>query len=175
MEAARDAVVVLGEVVGAYGVRGWLKVRPFSESPGTLLGYPVWWVRTRSGEWRKCPMEQGRLHSGSLLVALAGVETREAAAVLRGAQVGVKRSALPPAGAAAYYWSDLTGLAVRNREGVLLGEVAGLTEHGAHPLLRVARPGGAGGTERLIPFVPAIVDRVDIDAGRIDVDWGEDY
>jgi 16S rRNA processing protein RimM len=180
VDGVRDSVVVLGEAVGAYGVRGWLKVRPFSELPGTLLGYPTWWVRTRGGrtrggEWREYPMEQGRLHSGSLLVALAGVDSREAADALKGAQVGVKRSALPPAGEAAYYWSDLTGLAVRNREGVLLGEVAGLTEHGAHPLLRVARPGGAGGTERLIPFVPAIVDRVDIDAGRIDVDWGEDY
>lgn len=174
----RDAVVVLGEVVGAYGVRGWLKVRPFTESPETLLGYATWWLTAPGGEWREFPMRQrteGRLHSGSLLVALAGVETREAALAMKGAQVGVKRSALPAAGEAAYYWSDLTGLAVRNRAGVLLGEVAGVTEHGAHPLLRVARPKGARGAERLIPFVPAIVDRVDIDAGRIDVDWGEDY
>ena len=120
-------------------------------------------------------MLDGRVHSGSLLVALTGVETREAALAIKGAQVGVTRSLLPAAGKDAYYWSDLTGLAVTNRAGVLLGEVAGLTEHGAHPLLRVVPPAGARGAERLIPFVPAIVDRVDIDAGRIDVDWGEDY
>jgi 16S rRNA processing protein RimM len=178
MESARDAFVVLGEVVGAYGVRGWLKVRPFTESPDALLAYATWWLRARGGEWREISLREGtegRLHTGSLLVALAGVETREAAAAMKGAQIGVKRSALPAPGEAAYYWSDLTGLAVRNRVGVLLGEVAGLTEHGAHPLLRVAPPGGGPGAERLIPFVPAIVDRVDIDAGRIDVDWGEDY
>ena len=178
MEPARDAVVVLGEVIGAYGVRGWLKVRPFSQSPETLLGYATWWLKACGGHWRELRRlagTEGRLHSGSLLVALTGIETREAALALKGAQVGVRRSALPAAGQDAYYWSDLTGLAVRNRAGVLLGEVAGLTEHGAHPLLRVSRPAGVQGPERLIPFVPAIVDRVDIEAGRIDVDWGEDY
>jgi 16S rRNA processing protein RimM len=178
MGADRDAVVVLGEVVGAYGVRGWLKVRPFTQSPETLLEYASWWVRAQGGDWRELGRREateGRLHSGSLLVALQGVETREAALALKGAQVGVRRGALPAAGDGTYYWSDLTGLAVRNRAGVLLGEVAGVTQHGAHPLLRVARPPGGRGPERLIPFVPAIVDGVDIGAGRIDVDWGEDY
>ena len=50
-----------------------------------------------------------------------------------------------------------------------------MTEHGAHPLLRVVRPSGSPGPERLIPYVLAIIDRVDVGAGRIDVDWGEDY
>ena len=62
-----------------------------------------------------------------------------------------------------------------NGDGIVLGEVCGMTEHGAHPLLRVARPAGAPGPERLIPFVPAIVRRVDPNAGTIEVDWGEDY
>jgi len=178
MEPARDAVVVLGEVVGAYGVRGWVKVRPFTQSPQTLLEYATWWLKARRSDWRQFRRRErteGRMHSGSLLVALEGIETREAALALKGAEVGVRRSALPAAGEGMYYWSDLTGLAVRNRAGVLLGEVTGLTEHGAHPLLRVARRVNGQRTERLIPFVPAIVDRVDVDAGRIDVDWGEDY
>jgi len=178
MEAARDAVVVLGDVVAAYGVRGWLKVRPFTQSPETLLEYATWWLKPPGGDWREFgrrDANEGRLHSGLLLVALEGVGTREAALALKGAQVGVKRSALPDAGEATYYWSDLTGFTVRNRAGVVLGEVAGLTEHGAHPLLRVLRSGEGRGRERLIPFVPAIVDRVDIIGGRIDVDWGEDY
>ena len=178
MEPARDAVVVLGAVVGAYGVRGWLKVRPFTQLPETLLDCTSWWLKARGSDWREFRRRgatEGRLHSGSLIVALEGVETREAALAMKGAEVGVRRSSLPAAGEDAYYWSDLTGLAVMNRAGVLLGEVAGVTDHGAHPLLRVARPGGLRGTERLIPFVPAIVDRVDIDGGWIDVDWGEDY
>jgi 16S rRNA processing protein RimM len=175
MEPARDAVVVLGEVVGSYGVRGWLKVRPFTELPEALLGHATWWLRARDGDWHEYQRPDGRLHSGALVVALSGVETREAALAMKGALVGVPRSALPAAGDDEYYWDDLTGLAVRNRAGVLLGEVSGMTQHGAHPLLRVARPPGALGPERLIPFVPAIVDRIDVGAGRIDVDWGEDF
>ena len=175
IEPVGDAIVVLGEVVGSYGVRGWLKVRPFTNLPETLLGHATWWVKARSGDWREYRRPDGRLHSGMLLVALEGCETREAALAMKGARVGVKRSALPPAGDGEYYWDDLTGFAVRNRAGVLLGEVAGLTEHGAHPMLRVTRPPGVPGAERLIPFVAAIVDRVDVEAGRIDVDWGEDF
>ena len=175
MGAVRDAIVVLGEVAGSYGVRGWIKVRPFSMSPETLLRHPTWWLKPRGGDWREYRQSDGRLHSGALVAALNGVNTREAALAMKGAQVGVRKSALPAAPDGEYYWDDLTGFTVRNRAGVVLGEVSGLTEHGAHPLLRVSRPAGAHGAERLIPFVPSIVDRVDVDAARIDVDWGEDF
>jgi len=137
-------------------------------SPGTALGGRR---ITASGG----PVRWPRLHSGALLIALDGVDSREAALGMKGAQVGISRSALPAAAEGEYYWDSLTGFSVRNRAGALLGEVSGLTEHGAHPLLRVARPAGESGAERLIPFVPAIVEGVDIDAARIDVDWGEDF
>jgi 16S rRNA processing protein RimM len=176
MASARDAIVVLGEVLGSYGVRGWLRVRPYTAAPETLLGFADWWVKpARGGEWRAMRRVEGRMHSGAVLAALDGLESREAALALKGALVGVPRAALPDAGDDELYWDELTGLAVLNRAGVVLGKVVGVTEHGAHPLLRVARPPGAAGQERLIPFVAAIVDRVDVAAGRIDVDWGEDY
>jgi len=171
-----DAVVVLGEVIGPYGVRGWLKVRTYTEAADALLGHATWWLKpARGSEWRKYERVAGRLHSGTLLAELAGVDTREAALALKGFEIGVPRAALPAAPENEIYWEDLIGLAVVNRAGVLLGEVCGMTEHGAHPLLRVTRAPGSTGPERLIPFVPAIVDRVDRNAGRIDVDWGEDY
>ncbi len=173
---ARDpgAVVVMGEVIGPYGVRGWLKVRSFAESPETLLGFAAWWLKPARGTiWREYARQDGRLHSGALVVALCGLDTREAALAMKGFEVGVPRAALPVAAEGEIYWDDLKGLAVLNRSGVLLGEVRGIAQHGAHPLLRVAPP--APGTERLIPYVAAIVDRVDLVAGRIEVDWGEDY
>ena len=176
MVPARNAVVVLGEVIASYGVRGWLKVRPYTAFPEALLGHATWWLKpVRGPDWRECTKRDGRMHSGTLLVELSGVTTREAALAMKGSLVGVPRTALPAAGAGELYWDDLTGLSVINRAGILLGTVSGMTEHGAHPLLRVARPAGAPGPERLIPFVPAIVDRVDVGAGRIEVDWGEDY
>jgi len=176
MARAREAIVVLGEIVGSHGVRGWLRVRPYTEAVATLLNFSTWLVRSAGDTaWREVRRRDGRMHSGALLVALDGIETREAALAMKGAQVGVSRAALPAPGRDEFYWDDLTGLAVVNREGVLLGAVSGITEHGAHPLLRVKRPPGASGSERLIPFVPAIIDGVDVGSGTIEVDWGEEF
>lgn len=176
MAPARGAVVVLGDVIGSYGVRGWVKVRPFSELPDALLGFATWWLKAPRGQdWREFARIDGRMHSGAVLAGLRGVETREAALALKGFEIGVPRAALPAAPEGEIYWEDLVGLAVVNRAGILLGEVRGVAQHGAHPLLRVAAPPGLPGPERLIPYVPAIVDRVDAGAGRIEVDWGVDY
>jgi len=166
----------MGEVVGSFGVRGWLKIRPYTEAPDTLLGYSSWWLkRATAGEWREFAMLEGRNHSGALLVALAGVDTREQALAMRGFDVGIPRDRLPAAAEGEIYRDDLVGLAVVNRQGVPLGEVVGVTEHGAHPLLRVARAERSTAPERLIPLVPAIVDTVDIGGSRIVVDWDESY
>lgn len=176
MSQARDAIVVMGEVVGPYGVRGWLKVRSFAESPAALLDFGQWWLKpARGAAWKEFSRLDGRLHSGSLLVTLGGVDSREAALAMKGFEVGVPRGALPAARQGEIYWEDLKGLAVVNRTGIVLGEVRGVVDHGAHPLLRVGPAAGAAGAERLIPYVPAIIDRVDMEARRIDVDWGTDY
>lgn len=165
----------MGRILAPHGVRGWIKVRPVSEEPEALLGYATWWVRpARASEWRESRRTAARMHSGVVLAELAGVATREDALALRGGDVGVPRSALPPVQKGEIYWTDLVGLEVVNREGVRLGPVCGVVEHGAHPLLRVASA-VASAPERLIPYVPAIVVGVDLVARRIDVDWGEDY
>ena len=111
MAAARDAIVVLGEVVGTYGVRGWLRVRPYSTDPDALLGFAAWRLKPRPRR-RLARSDEGRrdgLHSGSLLVALDGVDTREAALAMKGSLVGVPRAALPAASGDELYWDDLTG------------------------------------------------------------------
>ena len=176
---APEGIVVMGRVQAPHGVRGWFKVKPVSEAPDALLGFATWWVRrAREAAWREARRTAGRMHSGVILAAFAGIETREDALSLRGAEIGVPRALMPRPKKGEIYWTDLEGLAVVNREGVALGAVVEVLAHGAHPLLRVARPAGGDATaahERLIPYVPAIVDRVDLAARRIDVDWGEDY
>jgi len=168
--------VVLGRVIAPFGVRGAIRVEPFSEAPDALLAHATWWIRPpRATAWRERHLDGGRMHGGALIATLAGVATRDDALALRGAEIGIPRAALPRAGKNEVYWADLAGLEVRNRESRVLGVVEEVVTHGAHPILRVARPAGSPGGERLIPFVPAIVDRVDLEAGRIDVDWGEDY
>jgi 16S rRNA processing protein RimM len=176
---ASENIVVMGRILAPHGVRGWIKVQPVSEAPEALLEHATWRVRApRASSWLEMRRLAGRMHSGTLLVSLAGVSNREEAMALRGADVGVLRSTLPRNKKNEIYWVDLEGLAVVNREGVALGVVAEVVAHGAHPLLRVARPGGErgqSGPDRLIPYVPAVVDRVDLAGRRIDVDWREDF
>lgn len=165
----------MGRIAAPYGVKGWVKVQPLTSEPETLLGYAQWWLRRRGGEgaWQAHTLESGRQHGATLLAQLSGLPDREAAARLAGAEIGVPRSALPPVAEDEYYWADLVGLAVVNREGVVLGEVAAIDDYGAHPVLRVAKLQEKG--ELLIPFVEAYVDRVDAAGRRIEVDWQPDY
>ena len=126
-----------------------------------------------------------------VIASIQGLEDRDAAEALRGGRVFVSRASFPTATEGEYYWVDLIGLSVVNREGVVLGEVVGLMETGAHDVLRIRTPAmiseaaavapakvarkNADPEELLIPFVAAYVDGVDMAARRITVDWGLDY
>lgn len=163
----------MGRIAAPYGVKGWLKIVPMTSAQDTLLAHSEWWLRRRGVEdgWSKCTLESGRAHGNTLIVQLAGLTDREAAAVYAGGEVGVSKSSLPKPAAGEIYQADLVGLAVWNRQGESLGIVAAVQDYGAHPVLRVE----GGGESRLIPFVPAYVDAVDAKAGRIEVDWQKDY
>jgi len=166
----------MGQVLLPWGVRGWVKVRPHTEALDALLGFAAWWVREPgTAGWKELSVVAGRVHADALVVQIAGVETREAALNLKGYDIAVPRSELPQPAADEIYQADLVGLEVMNREGVVLGRVAAVVDFGAHPLLKVRCGEAQSGTERLIPYVPAIVDRVDMAAGTMLVDWGENY
>jgi 16S rRNA processing protein RimM len=164
----------MGRIAAPYGVHGWVKVLPLTAAPETLLAHREWWIRKRDDErpWQSHKLVSGKRHGATLLAQLSGLADREAAARLSGAEIGVPRAALPAAGENEYYWSDLVGLAVVNRQGVKLGGVAAVEDFGAHPLLRVTDDAKV---TRLIPFVAAYVDNVDMVERRINVDWQPDY
>jgi len=159
----------MGRIAAPYGVRGWVKVQPYTEWLDGLLDFPRWRLGNK-GEWHTKALLQGRPHGRYLLVQLAGVEDRDAAERLRGMEVAVARAELPPPAADEYYWADLIGLEVVNVAGELLGRVEGLLQTGAHDVLRVVAE-----RERLIPFTAPIVVAVEPTAGVIRVDWEADY
>ena len=106
------------------------------------------------------------------VVLLDGVGDRTAAEAMKGVLVGAPRDALPTTDEDEFYWGDLVGLAVINSADGKLGKVAGLIETGANDVLRVVADDG---TERLLPFVAAVVLAVEKEAGRIRVEWGSDW
>ena len=165
-----ENLVVMGRVIGAHGVKGQLKVQPFSESPDALCNYPKWWIG-KPGKWQQVDVLDATVHGLTVVARLAGIEDRDAAALLRHSEVAVPREALPATESDEYYWADLIGFSVMNEQEVMLGQVAGHLSTGAHDVMRVVD----GETERLLPFVGAVIRKVDVAQRCIRVDWGADW
>ncbi|MCW5624214.1 MAG: ribosome maturation factor RimM [Burkholderiales bacterium] len=157
----------MGRIAAPFGIKGWVKIQTFTADVDGLLDYTPWWVGRASG-WEAWTVEESAVHGVTLVVKLTGVDDREAAARLRGMEVAVPRAALPEADDG-YYWADLIGLDVKNRDGVMLGTVESLMDNGAQSVLVVG-----GERERLIPFVEAHVDGVDLVTREIRVNWHPD-
>lgn len=165
----------MGRVVGPWGVRGWVKVVPYGDGPDGLVAQRTWWLPDERGAWQPRAIDQARAHSGTVVAAIAGISTPEAAAVLKGRDVAVPRSALPRPGANEVYLGDLVGLGVENAAGVPLGTVVAVEDYGAHPLIRVRAGEGKGGEDALVPLVTPILRSVDLAGRRIVVDWEPGY
>jgi 16S rRNA processing protein RimM len=159
----------MGRVAAPYAVKGWIKVQPFTEYLDSLLDYPVWHLG-RAGRWQPYQVLEAKVHGKHLVASLEAVADRNAAQALAGMEVAVPRDEMPEADEGEYYWDELVGLEVINLAGEDLGRVEGLLETGAHDVLQVA-----GERQRLIPFTAPILVEVDLESGRIVVDWGSDY
>jgi 16S rRNA processing protein RimM len=172
-----DDLVLVGYVTGAYGIHGWVRIKPYSAEADALLYAKTWWL-DKPG-LRDVDMMQAKSHGEDVVAQLMGVADRNAAEALRGAAVQIRRSHFPPLSNDEFYWIDLIGLAVENLQGETLGVVSDLMDNGAHPILRVALPQVQGSEktsqEMLIPFVDQFVKTVDQTAKKIIVDWGLDY
>jgi len=162
--------IVAGEIASAFGVRGWLKVRSYTDPPDNILGYSPWLLGDGSAQ-KEYKVVCGRRHGNSVVARLEGVDAREQALQLSGLSISVDRDRFEPAKPGEYYWADLIGLEVRTTSGVGLGAVTGLMETGANDVLVVRRE-----RERLIPFVVGeFIKDVDLDAGVLIVDWDPDF
>jgi 16S rRNA processing protein RimM len=183
-----DAVEV-GVITGAWGVRGGLRIKPHSADPQALFSSKRWFLavpRPRGPVDPAQPLLPERLmlrvvtakaHGDAVVATVHDLESRNDAEALKGARVHVPRSSFPSADTDEYYWVDLIGLSVLNRDGVQLGEVIDLMQTGPHSVLRIrpagAEPAAAEAAEVLIPFVAAYVDAVDLPNRQIRVDWAD--
>ena len=143
-----------------------MKAFSYTRPRDNLLIYDPWYLREKDA-WQPYEVAAARRHGGGLIASLRGVEDRDHAASLLRREIAVERAQLPETEAEEYYWVDLIGLHVVNREGEDLGQVTGLLETGANDVLQVS-----GRRDRLIPFVHGLyVDAIDLEAAEILVDW----
>lgn len=164
--------ILLGRVLGAFGLRGELKIESWTQPRVAIFGYQPWTLRDAQGRERELHGVRGRESGKFLMGQFPDVNDRDAAEALRGTEIYVGRAALPPPSPGEYYWVDLEGLRVVTVDGVSLGTVSHLFSTGANDVL-VARDDER---ERMIPFLqPQFVTSVDFDAGVVTVDWDPDF
>jgi 16S rRNA processing protein RimM len=166
---ANSSLVELGYICGVFGTHGWVKVHSYTRPRAHLLDYREWMIGQRQ-EWRKFSIIEHKVHGPSLLVKLSDITAREQAVTLLRQIVAIPRDALPSTGPNEYYWADLAGCTVFNREQQPLGTVRHLVEAGDHDVLVIR-----GEREYLVPFVLDVyVLNVDLAQRRIVVDWNLD-
>lgn len=170
----RDEFVALGRVSGVFGVKGWVKVFSDSRPRESIFNYHQWWLQSdESDVGRSYALEQGRRSGKHLVAKLVDVDDRDAAEQLIGRSISVVKTDLPSLPEDEFYWRDLIGLAVTNRNGESLGRVERLIETGTHDVLLVRRESG---DDFLIPWVMRhFVESVDIADRMIVVDWEIDW
>lgn len=169
-------MIVLGRITAPFGVRGWVKVRIFGDDPASWTRMPCWWTcgdeSSADPAWQVRQIAESGVRGKGVIVRFEGIADRTAAERLSGMYVGAPREALPPVADDEFYWADLIGLEVINQAGEGLGRIAELVRSGAHEVLDVR---DQDGKSRLMPFVAAVVREVDLDGGRIRVEWERDW
>lgn len=162
-------IVTIGRISGLFGTQGWVKLFSYTRPRVNIFAYPRWLVG-RAGARREYRIDEHRAQGATLIARLEGIPDRDAAAGLLGSDIAILRARLPEAAGGSFYWMDLIGLEVHNRQGLRLGRVSRLEETGANDVLVVR-----GETEHLIPFVRDVyILAVDPAGQGITVDWHPD-
>ncbi len=173
-------LVLVGHVLDAQGIKGLVKIKPYSKEPLALLSASLVWLSKPSALAdlaRPMTVKTAKEHSGQILLALEDIDDRDQALTLKGSAVYVRRADFPKEEDDSYYWVDLIGLPVVNEQGQSLGLVVDLMDNGAQSILCVSLEGQK--EDQLIPFIESVVKSVNKDANdpqrQIIVDWQLDW
>jgi len=173
MAEKKDTRIILGRISSVFGIKGWVKLVSHSQPRENIFSYPIWLVK-KDGKWLELSIEQGRPQGKTLVAKLKGVDTREQAETWVGATIAITRSMMPEPADNGYYWTDLIGLSVITKEGETLGSIKSLMETGSNDVMVVKS--ASDGAEHLVPWIDEqVVQKVELDKGRIVVDWDINY
>jgi len=159
-------LIELAAIVRAHGLRGELLLKLFNPDSTLLCETPHVFLKARDGSARRFEVESAREHSGSLLMTLKGVDTRDAGEALRGNRVCLTRADFPPPAEGEHYLVDLVGLSVRDAQGNAVGKVEDVIEYPSVTCFLVVAPEG----KREVPNLPRYVLEIDAAQALIVVD-----
>ena len=174
-----ESFVELGEIVGVWGVKGWIKLHSFTRNRADIADYQNWWLQSKRKNDLPQPIKvlRCREQGQGIVAQLEGVDDRDQAMALRGQSILVKQADMPKLSEGEYYWQELIGLMVTNQQKEI-GIISSILETGANDVLvvnQVDRGEEENSPEVLIPYTPQVVMQVDIVQGTMLVDWDPEF
>lgn len=167
--AGTNLPVCIGKIVGAFGVKGGVKIRPYTQSDDLFVSGESFTIMHPGMDARELRITRAQGYKNIVRLWMEGVDDREGADALRGSEIYIPRSRLPEADPDTWYWHDLVGLDVYTLTGERIGQVDSIIETGANDVFVVK----GEGRETLVPAIPPVVLEIDTDAGIIRVDLPE--
>lgn len=166
MTSGVTPTVLVGAVAGAFGVRGEVKVKSFTDQPEDVFDYAPFCdeagrVILTVQSWRHI--------KDGFAAYVVEVTNRDEAQALKSTKLYARREVLPDLEPDEYYQADLVGLAVEDLEGSPLGQVKAVVNYGAGDLLEISGTPGAKGVW-LLPFTLEAAPHVDMIKRRITAD-----
>ena len=162
--------IVMGKILGPHGIKGWIKIHPFTEKKDSLIDHKILMASKDEKLWQSFEVESMDVGDKFILAKFKGVDDRNAAEKLNKFFISLDKSSLPKLDENNYYWHELIGLDVKNNEGMYFGKVDSLIETGANDVLVVM-----GDKEYLIPYIKQVILEVNLETNMIRVDWQDDY
>lgn len=174
--------ILIGKIVGFFGVKGWVKVHSYTQPKENILTYSTLLLKKKvvdkektknsktRWEWQETELADGKPQGKGIVVKLKEIEDRTAAESWLGTEIYITREQMEELAADEFYWHDLIDCEVINEQDVKLGNVKCLLETGANDVL-VLNPGN-----RLLPYIwEQVIKSVDVKEKMIRVDWPEEY
>lgn len=167
--------ILLGNVSGVHGLKGWLKVFSHTSPRLKITEYSQWLLKKNSEDWKAYKVLKGKRQGKNIIVQLEGVDNRNQVESLVGAEIAIYSEQLESLSDDEYYWRDLLGLSVETKEGVSLGKLDWIFNSGSNDVL-VVKEGGAKKKERMLPFLfKDVVLSIDLDNSLMVVDWDPEF
>ncbi|EKD70509.1 MAG: 16S rRNA-processing protein RimM [uncultured bacterium] len=168
MTSTNPDYITVGKIGATYGIHGWLKIFTYTEYGANILQYSPWYLISENSDPIIIQLEDAKSHGDGIIAKFAGIDTPEKARLLTGKTIAIARTQLPKLKNNEYYWSDLIGLTVLNKNGDKLGEIAYLIETGSNDVIVIKKDG----KEHAIPYLPqSVVISIDLAKREMIVDW----
>lgn len=161
---SKDARICVAKIGAPHGVRGEVKLWPFTEDPMAVLHYGP--LSGKDGA-RTFEVVRARAAKDHLVATLKGITNRDDAARINGIELYIARDKLPETDEGEYYHADLIGLRAVNTEGSEIGKVLAIHNFGAGDIIEIAPLQGAS---LLLPFTNAVVPIVDLGKGEVTIE-----